>query len=260
MPLFPQRTRSTCHDIALECSDTHSGRQNACLKVDGFIANPLMRRDSPLPGASVSTSVGSAAPGTPPSARSSRPLDSDDVLSPETSFAADPYIHAAQSLMLTLGCLITVVLLMISLPPKSDAASPIEESTRIRSAPWLAVFLPVILTCTAAAVMHGYYITQRDRAVRLMIGPVPDSGSAVAGAVLQHSVLTRVFTKQVCSAAWHLCRMLRSPCILPRLQAVAPPLPACPPTHQPLFSCVRSCASANARRWPSLQCSSDALC
>lgn len=118
----------------------------------------------------------------------------EGVLQPDVSFGADPRVHIAHSLVITAGYLTSIGLLLAYIPLSRKPGEP--EHLGLASAPWLAILLPFIAASICGAAFHVYFVMLRKRAIEMQLGPPPNPETTVGGAILQHSILSRVFMKQ----------------------------------------------------------------
>jgi hypothetical protein len=122
--------------------------------------------------------------------------DLSEVLHPDVTFGVQPWIHIVFEVVpFALCALISIGAMLAHLPLQRHVG---EGPPGKRW--WPAVIVPQLVYLVIAIGFHAYCITQRERAIRMQIGPAPSPQTTSGGAVLQHSVLERVFTKQYVAA------------------------------------------------------------
>eukprot|EP00892_Ulva_mutabilis_P004260 jgi/Ulvmu1/2205/UM013_0051.1 len=118
----------------------------------------------------------------------------EGVLQPDVSFGAEPRMHVLQTVVVSAGVLASIGLLLAYIPLDREPGQP--QHLGLTSAPWLAILLPFIAASVIGAAFHIYCVLVRKRAIEMQLGPPPDPETTVGGAILQHSILSRVFMKQ----------------------------------------------------------------
>lgn len=103
-------------------------------------------------------------------------------------------MHILQTVIVSAGFLTSIGLFLAYIPLDRKPGQP--EHLGLSSAPWLAILLPFIAASVVGAVFHIYGVMVRKRAIEMQLGPPPDPETTVGGAILQHSILSRVFMKQ----------------------------------------------------------------